>query len=217
MLFSFQAAITNPANIFSGFTSSTHKNGASNVGTEKSSVKLLVQGKEQSNTSVLFGKAESSSNPFGNALKSSTKDNSKDNTAMDSRDSSDKSNEKEKDALYNSQIAALNTSFLNWINLHVEKNPLVDLTPVFKDYTKYMDDIESKYGKASTSEVNTFSVITSTRVDTDEKKITTGSTMLDEKIVVKSEAVSSPFAGFSQSGIAFYTPLIVIIEELKLE
>ena len=181
-------------------------------------VKLLTQGKEPSDTSVLFSKTESSSNPFGNALKTSKKDNgdtekaqinslNKDNTAKGSRDLSDKGSDKEKDALYDSQIAALNTSFLNWINLHVEKNPLVDLTPVFKDYTKYMDDIESKYGKSSTVEVNVLPVATNASVAADEKKTTTGSTpaMLDEKIVVKSEAVSSPFAGFSQSGMAFYT------------
>ena len=37
--------------------------------------------------------------------------------------------------------------FSSWISTHVDKNPFVFLTPVFKDYEKHLKDIEDKYGK----------------------------------------------------------------------
>lgn len=58
------------------------------------------------------------------------------------------------DTCYAEQLTALNISFLNWIKLHIEKNPLVDLTPVFNDYTKHMKDVEGKYGKPTKSDVH---------------------------------------------------------------
>ena len=50
--------------------------------------------------------------------------------------------------MYAEQITALNVSVLSWIKKHIDENPLIDLTPVFADYTKHMNDIEKKYGKS---------------------------------------------------------------------
>ncbi|XP_069808542.1 nuclear pore complex protein Nup50 [Dendropsophus ebraccatus] len=47
---------------------------------------------------------------------------------------------------YNKQLTSLNYSVRDWIVKHVNSNPLCDLTPIFKDYEKYLATIEQKYG-----------------------------------------------------------------------
>ena len=227
-----QAASGNTVNLFSGFKTSTQNNGTpktDSVLSDKLSVTsssfkttgfgVTIPGTEQSTT-----KPEGSSNPKDIAQKMNNQTSGniqnstpfKDNTAKNNKELSENGNEKEKDALYGDQIAALNMSFLNWINLHVEKNPVVDLTPVFKDYTKYINEIELKYGKSSKVEENASSVITSARAGLDDKKTMPGSSnispvIVDKKDEAKSEVVSSPFAGFSKSKAPGMTLLIDIL------
>ena len=43
-------------------------------------------------------------------------------------------------------LKALNVQVVKWISSHVDKNPYVFLTSVFKDYDKHLADIEKKYG-----------------------------------------------------------------------
>ncbi|XP_028935154.1 nuclear pore complex protein Nup50 [Ornithorhynchus anatinus] len=52
---------------------------------------------------------------------------------------------------YHKQLAALNCSVRDWIVKHVNTNPLCDLTPVFKDYAKYLAGIEQQPGGSSDS------------------------------------------------------------------
>ncbi|XP_035976458.2 nuclear pore complex protein Nup50 isoform X1 [Halichoerus grypus] len=47
---------------------------------------------------------------------------------------------------YHKQLAALNCSVRDWIAKHVNTNPLCDLTPIFKDYEKYLTGIEQQLG-----------------------------------------------------------------------
>ncbi|XP_054740126.1 nuclear pore complex protein Nup50 [Anastrepha obliqua] len=61
---------------------------------------------------------------------SATKENVKDNTV--------------KSANYQSKIKGLNQAVSEWIKIHVDKNPLCILTPIFKDYEKYLNDIEEE-------------------------------------------------------------------------
>lgn len=49
---------------------------------------------------------------------------------------------------YHKQLAALNCSVRDWIVKHVNANPLCDLTPIFKDYEKYLAGIEQQGGGA---------------------------------------------------------------------
>lgn len=44
--------------------------------------------------------------------------------------------------VYHKQLAALNCSVRDWIVKHVNANPLCDLTPIFRDYEKYLAEIE---------------------------------------------------------------------------
>ena len=45
---------------------------------------------------------------------------------------------------YLKQLQALNVGVSKWISSHVEKNPHVDLTPIFRDYEKHLKAIDTK-------------------------------------------------------------------------
>merc|ERR1711953_1596475 len=45
---------------------------------------------------------------------------------------------------YLSNLKALNVQVCQWIKTHIEKNPYVFLTPVFKDYEKHLEELEEK-------------------------------------------------------------------------
>ncbi|XP_051464893.1 nuclear pore complex protein Nup50 isoform X2 [Apus apus] len=53
--------------------------------------------------------------------------------------------------VYHKQLAALNCSVRDWIVKHVNTNPLCDLTPIFRDYEKYLANIEQQHGGGSDS------------------------------------------------------------------
>ncbi|XP_019399848.1 PREDICTED: nuclear pore complex protein Nup50 isoform X1 [Crocodylus porosus] len=54
-------------------------------------------------------------------------------------------------SLYYEHLTALNCSVRDWIVKHVNTNPLCDLTPIFRDYEKYLANIEQQYGSSSDS------------------------------------------------------------------
>ena len=45
---------------------------------------------------------------------------------------------------YLHQLECLNTSVAEWISQHVQRNPLVDLTPIFRDYEAYLNSLDQK-------------------------------------------------------------------------
>ncbi|XP_018803939.1 PREDICTED: nuclear pore complex protein Nup50 [Bactrocera latifrons] len=51
---------------------------------------------------------------------------------------------KGKSTSYQCKIKSLNEAVTEWIKTHVEKNPLCILTPIFKDYDKYIKEIEDE-------------------------------------------------------------------------
>ncbi|NXM03191.1 NUP50 protein, partial [Tyrannus savana] len=53
---------------------------------------------------------------------------------------------------YHKQLAALNCSVRDWIVKHVNCNPLCDLTPIFRDYERYLASIEQQHSGDSGSE-----------------------------------------------------------------
>ncbi|XP_072033951.1 nuclear pore complex protein Nup50-like [Amphiura filiformis] len=53
---------------------------------------------------------------------------------------------------YSSQLRSLNQSVSAWIQQHVNANPLCDLTPVFEDYKKHLQEIETKYPEKEKTE-----------------------------------------------------------------
>ncbi|XP_071589392.1 nuclear pore complex protein Nup50 [Heliangelus exortis] len=51
--------------------------------------------------------------------------------------------------VYHKQLASLNCSVRDWIVKHVNTNPLCDLTPIFRDYEKYLANIEQQHGSST--------------------------------------------------------------------
>jgi len=50
--------------------------------------------------------------------------------------------EEEKDEKFLAKLKGLNESVSKWIKKHVDENPFVNLTPIFKDYEKYFNEME---------------------------------------------------------------------------
>ncbi|XP_071407592.1 nuclear pore complex protein Nup50 [Pithys albifrons albifrons] len=53
---------------------------------------------------------------------------------------------------YHRQLAALNCSVRDWIVKHVNCNPLCDLSPIFRDYERYLAGIERQHGRDSSAD-----------------------------------------------------------------
>ncbi|XP_055845156.1 nuclear pore complex protein Nup50 [Episyrphus balteatus] len=56
----------------------------------------------------------------------------------------------EKSSVYYAKLKGLNQAVSTWIKTHVDKNPLCLLTPIFKDYEKYLAEIEKTEGQSNT-------------------------------------------------------------------
>lgn len=56
-------------------------------------------------------------------------------------------NKSQKSSDYFRKLKGLNESVAQWIKTHVDSNPFCILTPIFKDYEKYLKEIETKHGK----------------------------------------------------------------------
>lgn len=73
----------------------------------------------------------------------------------------------DKPASYYAKLKGLNESVSQWIKTHVDKNPFCILTPIFKDYEKYLSEIESEKGDAT--EKNTNSDTTDSKLSNEPK------------------------------------------------
>lgn len=56
---------------------------------------------------------------------------------------------------YYANLKGLNESVSQWIKTHVDKNPFCILTPIFKDYEKYLKEIDETSNKGDTKEKDT--------------------------------------------------------------
>ncbi|KAM3968129.1 nuclear pore complex protein Nup50 [Aphomia sociella] len=68
-------------------------------------------------------------------------------TSASTKDSGINSENKKDDKklTYYSKLKGLNESVSEWIRKHVDETPLCILTPIFKDYEKYLKDIQDEY------------------------------------------------------------------------
>ena len=53
------------------------------------------------------------------------------------------------DSAYMTQLKRLNLDVCEWIKKHINENPYVDLSPVFKDYEKHLLNLEKKFPAVS--------------------------------------------------------------------
>lgn len=49
------------------------------------------------------------------------------------------------DSVYMAQLKRLNKEVCDWMVKHVNDNPYIDLSPVFRDYQKHLSDLEKKF------------------------------------------------------------------------
>ena len=95
---------------------------------------------------------------------------------MDSKEdmSSSDAKTKSKKGIYLSNLKNLNIQVTAWIKCHVDTNPLIDLTPVFKDYEKHIGALKNKI-QASTSFSTTPSALTTTTFGSTNSSFGSGS------------------------------------------
>lgn len=82
-------------------------------------------------------KIQPMSNTFGTS-KPEVNENEKDKKPGDTKN--------DKKMKYYSKLKGLNESVSDWIKKHVEQTPLCILTPIFKDYDKYLKEIQDEFG-----------------------------------------------------------------------
>lgn len=118
---------------------------------------------------------------------------------------------------YHKQLAALNCSVRDWIVKHVNTNPLCDLTPIFKDYEKYLANIEQQHvnsgSSSSGSETNKMLVETqspslfgSTKLQQESAFLFHGNKTEDsseKKMEVVSEKKADPSLGAASASFNF--------------
>lgn len=106
----------------------------------------------KTNGSNIFSSTGSSINepisktPMTFTLPAETEEKTKENGTSLSTQKTEKNHtdSKEENTEYYASLKGLNESVANWIKTHVDKNPLCILTPIFKDYEKYLLEIEAK-------------------------------------------------------------------------
>ncbi|XP_020833132.1 nuclear pore complex protein Nup50 [Phascolarctos cinereus] len=131
--------------LFGNGTSIRPLEGLSNGGS-MSSVPTSTPTKAAAEKKVTFGRvtANGPMRPAGTDKKAaSTKTNG---------DSQQPSSSGHSPSAYHRQLAALNCSVRDWIAKHVDSNPLCDLTPIFKDYERYLLSIEQLAGSGGSSD-----------------------------------------------------------------
>ncbi len=62
-----------------------------------------------------------------------------------SNEQANSSNANTSDSAYMTQLKRLNQEVCEWIKNHINENPYVDLSPVFKDYEKHLLNLEKKF------------------------------------------------------------------------
>ncbi|KAG7198633.1 hypothetical protein KM043_005992 [Ampulex compressa] len=69
------------------------------------------------------------------------------NISTSKKSTSEQENDKaKKSSDYFAKLKGLNESVAQWIKTNVDSNPFCILTPIFRDYERYLKDIESKHG-----------------------------------------------------------------------
>ena len=63
----------------------------------------------------------------------------------------EKSSKEEPSADYGQKVKELNLAVTKWIQTHVDKNPFCKLTPIFKDYEKYLKEIDDEEDNKKTA------------------------------------------------------------------
>ncbi|XP_034946745.1 nuclear pore complex protein Nup50 [Chelonus insularis] len=110
------------------------------------------------------GAAKTSGNGMTGEMKSTDTsvsiNQNKPSTELKTTDMSEENKEKifETSSEYFSKLKGLNESVTEWIKTHVSSNPFCILTPIFRDYERYLKEIESQYGQDKSATSSTTNV-----------------------------------------------------------
>lgn len=87
-----------------------------------------------------------------NKTDNNVKTQAQSNTSKKSLDEQDNAKTKKSHSSeYYAKLKGLNESVATWIKTHVDANPFCILTPIFKDYEKYLKEIKEEEAKTQTS------------------------------------------------------------------
>ena len=80
----------------------------------------------------------------------------KSDTNNNSNNSDKENGSKKTDENFQKELCQLNMSVLRFIQKNIDENPVIDLQPVFNDYKKHIENLNTKYNQGATStELNT--------------------------------------------------------------
>ncbi|XP_020285570.1 nuclear pore complex protein Nup50 [Pseudomyrmex gracilis] len=100
---------------------------------------------------------------------------------------------------YYAKLKGLNESVASWIKVHVDKNPYCILTPIFRDYEKYLKEITSKEESAKPQTPHASELAAQTATNDDKKdtnKNKPDSSPFGNSLANIKTAVSTPAADF---------------------
>lgn len=95
---------------------------------------------------------------------------SKSNESMDKKETQNDENKMK----YYSKLKGLNESVSDWIKKHVEETPLCILTPIFRDYEKYLKEMQDEYQGSDDNDKTPVKGVNSSS-NTSENKLNPGS------------------------------------------
>ncbi|OAD61738.1 Nuclear pore complex protein Nup50 [Eufriesea mexicana] len=136
---------------FTGFkTTSTHNspfsflaNSNTNVNTNDTSAKTITNiNKSPINIETSKTNENGTNKKESSEVQTSLATSSNKNSTSDQEDQ----NIFKKSPEYFAKLKGLNESVAQWIKTHVDTNPFCILTPIFKDYERYLKEIEAKHG-----------------------------------------------------------------------
>jgi nuclear pore complex protein Nup50 len=130
------------------------------------------------------------SSPFGFLAKLPSATASKPLTNGSSQTSTNSKQKSGAHTEYASKVKALNIAVADWIKTHVDDNPLCILTPIFKDYEKYLKEFEDLKKKKQS----------------EEKQTTTASITIESKPKDPEPSASTPSFSFGKPSAPVSTP-----------
>ena len=102
---------------------------------------------------------------------------------------------------YLHQLECLNTSVAEWITQHVQRNPLVDLTPIFRDYEAYLSSLDQKRKQFNNEPVTKDTSVTKTLPEAVQSTS-------ESEVVISESKSDHVISGTSDHVIPFIAPAI---------
>lgn len=162
-----------PKSVFSGFAGFGKSTNATAAGSPFSFLSKVSASTADASSTPTTTKPSFS---FGTAIKSPPTVEKEDKTSAKNGNAVKEiaKEGKGKSTSYQNKIKSLNEAVTEWIKTHVEKNPLCILTPIFKDYDKYLKEIEEEEQKSEPLKTDDSASVKNTSSDTPTDSQTLG-------------------------------------------